>query len=228
MKILLADDDQRIVQLLLKALRKENFAVDTAMDGKSAFEKAKSKKYEVILLDIMMPGKSGFDVITSLRSLGIDTPILVISARSMVKDKIYAINSGADDYLVKTFSLEELIARIKSMMRRSAKRGTNVLHCDDLVLNLSDMTAHRGTRPIYLSKKEFGLLHLLLKKKNCIITRDELTKSIWEKSEEKLPSNTLDVHIRFLREKIGLPTDAESMIQTFRGQGYMLRSQMKK
>jgi len=224
MKILIADDEQPIIDLLTTALEKENFTVDTALDGQEAFEKAKSKKYDVIILDIMMPEKSGFDVITSLRTLGIDTPILVISARSMVQDRIFAINVGADDYLVKDFSVEELSARIKSLIRRSAQRSSNVLYCDSLRLNLSDMSVHKGQKPLYLSRKEWNLLLVLLKNKGKVVRRQELVESIWDKKKDEVNSNTLDVHVRFLREKIDGPISQKSMIRTFRGVGYMLQS----
>lgn len=223
MKLLLADDEQRVVEIISKALEKDKFIVDKAFDGKQAFEKARVKKYDAIILDVMMPEKSGFDVVTSLRALGINTPILMISARSMVEDRVYAINVGADDYLVKNFSLDELIARIKGLIRRSTQKSSNMLYCGNLRLNLSDMSVYKGQKPIYLSKKEMNLLVMLLRNKEKIVSRDDLIEAIWDKTSESIASNTLDVHIRFLREKLG-GTGAKSMIRTFRGQGYMIHS----
>ncbi len=227
MNVLVADDDKRIIKMLSKILVGEHFTVDTALDGKEAFEKAKTKKYELIVLDLMMPKKSGFDIIKALRVLKVSTPILVISARLLVEDRVYALNLGADDYLVKNFALKEFVARAKSLIRRSANKSTNILRCGDLVVNFSDMMVYRKQSPIYLSKKEFNILMVLLKKKNAIVTREELIQSVWGKDMDKVPSNTLDVHIRFLRKKISLPSDKKNLIRTFRGRGYMLTDSQK-
>ena len=206
MKILLADDDPKILTLLRKVLEKEKFSVETCEDGKETFEKAKNKHYDAIILDIMMPGKSGFDVIASLRSLGNDTPILVISAKFMVEDRIHAINIGADEYMVKTFSVEELIARLRLLIRRSAKSSTNFLYCNDLVVNMSDMSVKRKNKNIHLTQLEFNILKTFLKNKNKVLSRNDIAKSIWSK-DKKPSSNAIDVHIRYLREKIAHSSD---------------------
>jgi len=222
MRVLVADDDPRIVRMISKVLKKENFTIDTAFDGQTAFDKAKTKKYDVIILDIMMPQKTGFDIIAGLRVLGIKTLIIVISARSMVEDRIHALNLGADDYLVKNFSLEELVVRIKSLLRRSINKSTNIVCCGDLVIDFSDMTVRRKQTHIYLSKKELDLLMALMKRSNTIISREDLIRAVWGSQGQRVSSNTLDVHIRFLRKKID-PIGNPSYIQTLRGRGYMLR-----
>lgn len=228
MKILVVDDDVRILKMLTKFLTKHRFVVDTAEDGKKAFERVKKKKYEVILVDIMMPEKNGFDLIRSVRAMGIHTPILVISARTMVDEKVLAINLGADDYLTKSFSLDELLARIKSLIRRNANTGTNVMHCGSLVINLADMTVTRQKKPVYLSQKELAILLALMKRKGNIVTREELVQEVWGQNLEHVSSNTLEVHIRFLRQKIDLPGQKRSLIKTFRGRGYMLKDKIVK
>lgn len=224
MKILIADDEPRIVKQVSALLQKQGFTVDVAMDGEETFQKAKKQHYEVILLDVEMPQKSGFDVIYSLRAIGVDTPIIMLSGRTTVKDKIFAINAGADDYMVKSFCPDELLARIKSVIRRTAKRGSNVLYCGPLCMNLTNMTVSRGQETLQLSKKEFALLLTLMKRKNQVVNREYLIETVWPMDEKVLSSNTLDVHIRFLREKIDLPKRTKSCIQTFRGRGYMLKA----
>jgi len=228
MKILVVDDDPNIIDLVSTRLKKDNFIIDVAEDGDEAFEKAKSKQYEAIILDLMMPAKHGSDVIKGLRTLGIDTPILVISGQTLIQEKINTINIGADDYLVKTFLVDELAVRIKALIRRNARRTTNVLHCDNLRINLADMSVHRGLRPIYLSSKELGLLVILLQNKDKIVRREKLIESVWDKGIDTLSSNTLDVHIRLLRKKIAEPGEKKSLIKTFRLNGYMLSKNNKK
>lgn len=220
MRALVADDDPRMVKMIRKVLEAERFSVETTLDGETAFRKAKEKKYDVIVLDIMMPERSGFDVVTGLRSMGNDTPIIIVSAKGIVKDRIRAINLGADDYLVKNFSFCELVARIKSLMRRSAQKGSNVFFCGDLVLNLSDMSIRRHQKIINLAKKEFNILLTLLKRKDSVVTRTELTSAVWGKDETKISSNTIDVHMQYLRKKLGNP----SLIKTIHGRGFILRT----
>jgi DNA-binding response OmpR family regulator len=205
--------------MIKKALEMERFSVECAFDGKETFRKAKSKKYDAILLDIMMPERTGFDVITSLRSMGNDTPILVISARTMVEDRVRAINLGADDFLVKSFSFPELVARIKSLVRRCAQKSSNVFHCGDLVVNLSDMTVKRQQKVVELSKKELDVLLTLIKNKDALVSREDLMRVVWGKERSEILSNTVEVHMQSLRRKLGNP----SVIQTVHGRGYVLR-----
>ena len=225
MRILVVEDDLRLLELLVEILNRAGFTVDTSRDGDDAFEKLRKNKYEVIVLDLMLPKKSGVEVISSARALGNNTPILVVSARSMTEDRVSVLNLGADDYLVKNFSTEELVARIKALMRRkSATKRSNILKCQDLVLNISDMSISRNGKDIYLSKKEAGILIELLRHKNNLVTRKQIIQAVWGERDADILSNTIDVHIRMLRNKVDKPFE-NTIIKTIRGRGYIAQEQ---
>lgn len=226
MKILIVEDNQNVLDLLKLCLVKEKFVVESATRGNQAFEMAKKEKYDAIVLDIMLPEKSGFEIIGQLRALKNDTPILVISARSSLEDKTMALNLGADDYLMKDFAVQELVARLKSLIRRSSGVSKNIFFCEDLSLNLSDMVVRRGGQVIDLTKKEFILLSELLRNKNRVVKTEQLIQAAWDSLEDH-NSNKLNVHMRALRMKVddpfGLP-----LIQTVRGFGYKICGPVKK
>jgi DNA-binding response OmpR family regulator len=228
-KTLLIDDDPRVITLLSKALYRENCTVDTASDGESAFEKAKSNVYDVIVLDLMLPKKNGEEFISSLRALGNNVPILVISAKPLVEDRVNVLNLGADDYLVKNFSLSEFVARVKVLMRRRINRRSNIFRCRDLTVNFSDLSVARRGQSIDLSRKEFGILSELIKHKNEVVTREKIIDSVWGEHDVEIFSNTVDVHIRSLRQKIdnGFDDDEGSLIETKRGYGYIMRDSVE-
>lgn len=227
MKILIIEDDPKILEIMRDCCRREKFTVESAQDGLSGFNKAKERHYDVIILDVMLPKKSGFEIISGLRALEIHTPILVVSARSMVEDRVLGLDLGADDYLIKNFSSEEFLARIKSLFRRGRlsqsihQRGNNILRQGDLVVNLSTMQVHRENRPIQLSRKEMGILIELMRRKNKVISREQLIQAIWGERDAEVLSNTIDAHIKTLRAKIDRPFRS-NMIKTVRGFGYMI------
>ena len=223
MKALIVDDHPAIVEMLRKVLRSEKFTVDTAVDGEEAFDKAKVGRYDIILLDIMLPKKMGFEVISGLRALGVSTPILVISARGLVEDRVRGLDLGADDYLVKGFSLEEMMARVKNLVRRKEGKRNNVFRCGDIVLDFTNMRVQRQGQDIHLSRKEFGILLELIKRKNVVVSRQELIELVWGESDMQVFSNTVDVHIRLLRDKVERPFGGPKLIQTLRGYGYMIK-----
>ncbi|MDH3324699.1 MAG: response regulator transcription factor [Candidatus Peregrinibacteria bacterium] len=222
MKVLVVDDDNRVIEIITRSLKAENFVVDFALDRKNGFDKAKNNKYDVIVLDIMLgqDGKnSGFDIISGLRALGINTPILIVSSRTLIEDRILGLDLGADDYLIKNFSPAELVARVKALLRRRNVRRSNVLKCGKITINLSNLSVIRNDQQIKLSKKEFGILVELVRRKNTVVTREELIESTWGDSEKSVLSNTIDVHIRSLRGKIDKPFK-KKLIKTIRGYGY--------
>ncbi len=222
MKVLIVEDDLKIQALIAEGLTQERFTIDTCNDGEAAFSKAKDRKYDVIVLDIMLPKKSGFEVISGLRAIGIKTPILAISARTTVEDRVLGLDLGADDYLVKNFSLAELVARVKSLMRRKGSEASNLLKCNDLIVNLSSMKVARGGTNIELTKKELGILIELMQKKNSVVDRQTLVEAVWGDRDADVMSNTIDVHIRMLRAKIDKPFGSD-LIKTVRGYGYIIR-----
>jgi len=221
MKVLIIDDEPAALKLLRKVLVDDNFSVDVAVDGKEGFLKAKAqKKYDVVILDLLMPEKSGFEFITSLRALNIDTPILVISALSAEADCVRALDSGADDYLVKgCFSLKEFVSRVKVLMRRKNQSRRNIFKVGDLMMNFSDISVTYKNKRLDCSRKEFGILAVLVKRKNSVVSREELTEAAWCEKNADFSSNTIDVHIRALRKKIG----DNNVIETVRGYGYIIR-----
>jgi len=221
MKVLIIEDNQRILELLEVYLLRHNFCVETALDGEIGFKKAKSAQYDLILLDLMLPRRTGFEIITGLRTLGVKTPILVISARDMVSDRIKALDLGADDYLVKDFNLKELIARAKTLIRRSAGEGHNVFRCKNLSLDITNSVARRNSKFINLTRTEFRVLEILIRNKNKVVSFQNLMKTVWGESIDGCLSNKLSVHIRLLRSKVDDPHE-ECLIKTVRGVGYMI------
>lgn len=221
MKILIVEDNQAMLKMLKTILEKDKFVVDTAEDGEEAFIKGKTNKYSLILLDLMLPKKSGFEVIKALRACKVATPILVVSAMMNVEDRVTALNLGADDYLVKNFAVQELIARIKGLIRRSKNKENNVLTCKDLVFNLSHNSLMKEQKSISLTKIEYRILLKLMINKNKMVSIEELAESVWGEDKNQIMSNKLSVHIRSLRQKIG-----KDMIVNRRDFGYMLTDQV--
>ena len=223
MKALVVEDHIPLQEVFTRILTLEKFAVDTAHDGTEAFEKAKEIPYDVILLDIMLPSKTGFEIISGLRALGINSPIIIISARNRIEDRVRGLNLGADDYMVKGFSLQELLARVKTLVRRKTGRRHNIFRCGTLMVDLSQVRVERLGREILLSRKEFGILFELLKRKNQAVSREELKQTVWGDTDRTKGSNVVDANIRYLRKKIEVPFAEKKLIHTVRGYGYMLR-----
>lgn len=221
MKALIVDDHPDIVEMLSVVLKNEKFEVDAAVNGEEAVEFCRRQKYDLIILDLMMPKKSGIEVITSLRSLKIETPILVLSARGRVEDKTLALNLGADDYLVKDFAVSELMARVKSLLRRANGSCQNIMRCGGLMVNLTDMSVRRKGHNIALTKKEFALLSTLIWHKNRVTSFEKLATAAWGEINHGDIINKINVHIRTLRNKVDRPF-GEPLIQTVRGFGYKL------
>jgi len=222
MRILLIEDDLKLCQIITEAFNLEQFTVDTSLDGNAGFEKAKNRKYDVIVLDIMLPNRSGFEIISGLRSLGIKTPVLIISARTTVQDRVLGLDLGADDYLIKNFSLAELISRVKALYRRQGNEASNIIRCNDLLVNLSNLVVTREGQEITLTKKELGILMQLIKHKNKVVSRENLVEAVWGDKDADVMSNTIDVHIRMLRAKVDKPFKIP-LVQTVRGYGYIIR-----
>jgi len=229
MKVLIVEDHVSILELIADVLKSEKFIVDTATNGLKGFEKAKSGKYDVIILDLMLEGKHGFEIIAGLRAMEINTPILVISALGFEDDKVKALDLGADDYLVKDFSLNEMKARIKRLIRSRVGKRSNIFKCGDLVVNLSDMSVRRGAKDIQItSRKEFGILVELIKNKNQVVHRKDLLEKVWGERDLAPLSNTIDVHVRTLRKKVDIPFGEPLLIKTIRGYGYMMKEDVNK
>lgn len=219
MKILLIEDDEKIGENIKEYLKKENFRVDWAKDGEEGYYLAQNNKYDVLIVDWMLPKMSGIELIKKLREKDILTPALILTAKSDLEDKLEGL-SVADDYLTKPFDFEELVARIKALFRRSKNIKENILKVDDLELNPDTKEVRRGGKNIELTAKQFELLKYLMINKGKIVTPEMIANNLWEMDEE-INSNVINVYISHLRKKIDKDHE-KKLIKTFRGMGFKL------
>jgi DNA-binding response OmpR family regulator len=220
MRILLVEDNRRLSQSLKTALEEGGYAVDAAWDGPEGEDFARALPYDLIILDVMLPKKDGYAVCRDLRSQGLRTPILMLTARDAVEARVEGLDSGADDYLVKPFALAELNARLRALLRRELPEKTAVLQVDDLVLDPARHTAARAGQPIELTAREFALLEYLIRNPNRLVTREMIITHVWD-ADFISGSNVIDVYIRRLRRKIDDPFEPK-LLETVRGSGYRL------
>ncbi|MBN9690687.1 MAG: response regulator transcription factor [Verrucomicrobia bacterium] len=220
MRLLLIEDDRKLADLLARGLREEGFAVDLAHDGEEGCRSALDLSCDAVILDVMLPGIDGFEILERIRSKGRRTPVLMLTSRGSVPDRVRGLNSGADDYLKKPFAFEELVARIHALVRRSAPKSDVCLVLEDLYLDPHSRTVSRGGEPIELTVKEFAVLEYLLRHLGNVISRTRLTEHVWDENFDAM-SNVVDVTVYRLREKIdrrGVP-----LVHTVRGVGYVAR-----
>jgi len=221
-RVLVVDDDVKMGAVLRRGLSLEGMAVDTVTGSEEAVIRAQATAYDVIVLDVMLPGTDGFAVCRSLRERNVWSGVLMLTARDAVEDRVAGLNCGADDYLVKPFSLDELVARVRAVARRGAIERPVTLEVGDLRLNRATLQAWRGEVAIELSPKESALLEALMRRPGEVVSRFELLERAWSYDYENR-SNVLEVYVRYLREKIDRPFGRDS-IQTVRGIGYRLRA----
>jgi two-component system, OmpR family, response regulator len=217
MRILVVEDEHKIASSLKKGLELENFAVDLGFTGPDGYDLASSENYDLIILDLMLPGMSGIEICKKLRSENNHTPILILTAKGQTNDKVEGLNSGADDYLTKPFAFEELLARIKALNRRPKKTSGSVYAVGDLTLNTITYEVKRSGKTINLSSKEFALLEYLMRNKNTVLSKDQIIEHVWDYDADILP-NTVEVFVGYLRNKLGKP----DLIKTVRGFGYRI------
>lgn len=220
MRILVVDDEVKLATAIKRALVINHYAVDMVHTGTDAYDMAIGEEYDCIILDVMLPGMDGLEVCKKIREEGKTTPILMLTAKGQVTDKVLGLDIGADDYLVKPFSFEELFARVRALVRRPKTQATNILTAGDLSLDPISYTVTRAGKKISLSSKEFSILEYLLRNKNSVVSRDELISHVWDYDADVLP-NVVEVHINHLRSKIDLQGKKE-LIQTVRGKGYSI------
>lgn len=222
MRILIIEDEHKIANSIKKGLQQEGFAVDVSYDGLDGYDKGSTEEYDAITLDLMLPGMDGTTVCKKLRKEKVHTPIIMLTAKGTLDDRVDGLNCGADDYLVKPFSFEELLARVRALTRRNSVNKETVLDYDGLSLNPVTYKVKRNGKEIKLSKKEFSLLEYLLRNKEIIVTKDTIINHVWDYDADILP-NTVEVYIGYLRKKIDDPFPNEKrLIQTIRGFGYKL------
>ena len=222
MRILLVEDNRRLSDSLRATLADDGYAVDAAFDGIEGEEMAAFTPYDVIILDVMLPKRNGVEVCRSLRNQRVKTPILMLTARDGLEDRVLGLDSGADDYLVKPFEIAELRARLRALMRRESDSRSGDLVVEDLRLDPATHDAWRAGNPLDLTAKEFSLLEYMMRNANRLVTREMVVEHLWDYGQV-IGSNVVDVHIRRLRRKVDDPYEIK-LIETIRGEGYRLRS----
>jgi len=220
MRILIVEDDKEIINFLKPSLEGENFIVDAIEDGEKGSFVARTNDYDLIILDVGLPKKGGCEVCDEIRKDGKDAPIIMLSVKSEVKTKVELLNAGADDYLTKPFSFEELLARIKALLRRPEKIGDKILKVDDLVLDKGRQIVMRGKKEIYLTRKEFNLLEYLMENQGMVLSRGMIMEHVWDINADPF-SNTIESHILNLRRKIE-QKNKKGFIRTMPGRGYKI------
>ena len=220
MRILLVEDESRVAGFIAKGLREQAYAVDIAPDGERATYLAAVNQYDIVILDVMLPKKNGHAVCRELRRDGFRAPILMLTARDAIDDRVAGLDSGADDYLVKPFDFKELLARIRALLRRSGVPRAEVLHVADLALNTGSHVVTRGGRPVNLTAKEYALLEFLVLHRDRVVGREIIAQHVWDESFDPF-SNVIDVYIKRLRSKLDSGA-AHRLIHTRRGEGYLL------
>ena len=222
MRILVVEDEHKIAGALRQGLEQESYAVDLAYDADEGLSQALTGEHDLIILDRMLPGLiEGAEITKEVRASGIHTPIIMLTAKDQVTDRVAGLNSGADDYLVKPFAFEELLARVRALLRRPQESLSTVLKIDDLTLDTVSYEVKRGGRKINLSSKEFALLHYLMRNQNRVLSKDNIISHVWDFDADVLP-NTVEVYVGYLRSKVDKPFSGPALIQTVRGFGYKL------
>lgn len=224
MRILVIEDEHKIARALKKALEQESYAVDVAYDGDEGYAMATTEPYDLAVIDRMLPGgHDGLAIVKAMRNQKIHTPVLLLTALGSVQDRTRGLDSGADDYLVKPFALEELLARVRALLRRPAKTESTILTAGDLSLDTVTYEVKRAGKQIQLTSKEFALLEYLLRNQNRPISKEVIISHVWDYDADILP-NTVEVYIRYLRAKIDQPFEKQ-LIKTARGFGYKLQAE---
>jgi two-component system response regulator MprA len=226
MKILLVEDEARLATAVRRVLDEEGYATDWAADGADGLSRAENNEYDVLVLDVMLPFYDGYEIARRLRSDGSTVPILMLTARDGIQDRVRGLDSGADDYLVKPFALAELLARVRALSRRARMGSASeapLLEVGDLVLDLRSREARRGTRRIELTAREFALLETLMRHPAQVLTRSQLLDSVWS-YDAVTESNIVDIYIHYLRNKVDKGFD-KKLLRTVRGMGYAIRAE---
>lgn len=219
-RLLIIEDERKVLRSLEKGLQAEGYDIATAATGKAGYEQAMTQSFDCLVLDLMLPGQDGLQVLADLRRARKTTPVLILTARDTVLDRVTGLDAGADDYLVKPFAFAELLARLRVLLRRGRGERETFLHADDLEMDLVQRRVSRAGEEIALTLREFELLHYLLEHKNMVVTRDMLGRDVWKEPGYAL-TNVIDVFINFLRRKVERP-GKRLLIQTLRGVGYSL------
>lgn len=223
MRILVVEDEKKVGSFIKKGLEEEHYAVDIAYDGEEGLTLAQINEYDLILLDIMLPKLDGMEVLRQIRRNGSNVPILMLTAKDSVEDIVSGLDGGSDDYLTKPFSFDELVARVRALLRRKAKEKTDLLTVGDLSLSTSTHRVKRGGREIELTAKEYALLEYFMRNPNRVLTRVLITEHVWDYHFDP-STNVIDVYVNYLRKKIDQGFE-KKLIHTIRGSGYMMKDE---
>ena len=221
MRLLVAEDQKDLNDIITKTLTRNHYTVDSCFDGEEALDYLDMTEYDAVILDIMMPKKNGLEVLKTLRASGNSVPVLLLTARDSISDRVTGLDAGADDYLIKPFAFEELLARIRAMLRKREGRAQNRCQVANLTVDFDTRTVMRDSVPITLSSKEFSILEYLVNNQGIVLSRDRIEQHIWNYDYEG-GSNVVDVYIRYLRKKIDDGFEPK-LIHTVRGAGYVLK-----
>ena len=226
MRILIIDDEENLLDQLRISFQRQRYIVETAVDGEEALDKIFNSEFDIIILDIMLPKHDGFSVLKEIRQAGINTPVLMLTARKSVDEKVKALDLGADDYLAKPFSLDELMARVRAVLRRSCEQKDAVIRVGNIQLNTATREVLVDGKAVELTMREFSILEFLMYNKNKAVSRFSLAEHVWGDAFDPFSmSNFIDVHIKNIRRKIGDVNG--SVIRTIRGVGYMIKDDTK-
>lgn len=223
MRILVIEDEKKLANFIKKGLEEEGYAVDVASDGEEGFVMAMDRVHDLILLDIQLPRMDGLRLLNELRKEKIQTPVLLLTVRATIEDKVLGLDSGADDYLTKPFSFQELVARVRALLRRRADTAPATLQVADLVLDPARRTVSRGGKKIELTPREFALLDYFMRNPGRVLTRTMIAEHVWNYDFETM-TNTIDVYVNYLRKKIDAGREPK-LLHTVRGVGYVLKAE---
>jgi DNA-binding response OmpR family regulator len=222
MRILLVEDEPRMASVIARGLREESYAVDVANDGETGLYQASINDYDLIVLDVLLPQRDGYEVCRELRAQGIATPVLMLTARATVDDRLTGFDAGADDYLTKPFSFLELLARIRALLRRDSQLRPDTLQIEDLIINSASHHVSRANHAVQLTAKEYALLEYLARRVGQLVSRAEIAAHVWDDSFDPF-SNTIEVYMNRLRKKIDEQSSTK-LLHTRRGEGYILEA----
>lgn len=222
MRILVVEDEAKVASFVRRALEEESYAVDVCADGARGLDLARAGCYDLVILDLMLPGMPGLEVLKTLRKEQVAAPVLILTARSELDQKVKGLDAGADDYLTKPFAIEELLARVRVLLRRGSGEAAGVLQVDDLVLNPGTREVTRGGKRIELTAKEYALLEYLMRNAGRVLTRPMIAEHVWNQDFDTF-TNVIDVYVNYLRNKIDRGQERK-LLQTIRGSGYTLKA----
>ena len=222
MRILVVEDEPKVASFIRRALEEESYAVDAADNGNDGLDMAQGGSYDLVILDLMLPGLPGTEVLKRMRAARLKMPVLILTARSQVDQKVHGLDAGADDYLTKPFAIDELLARVRALLRRGTGEPTGLLQVDDLVLNPATREVFRAGQRIELTSKEYALLEYLMRNTGRVLTRPMIAEHVWNLDFDTF-TNVIDVYVNYLRNKIDRGRDRK-LIHTVRGSGYVLKA----